>query len=84
MGRSPGGGLVAKLHPTLATPLTVGGQAPLSMGFKNTGVGCHFLLQGNFSTQGSNPGLPHCRQALYPLSHRGSPTELLNHSDTFL
>ena len=31
---------------------------------KNTGVGCHFLLQGIFPTQGSNPGLPHCRQML--------------------
>ena len=31
---------------------------------KNTGVGCHFLLQGIFLTQGSNPGLPHCRQTL--------------------
>ena len=40
---------------------------------KNTGVGCHFLLQGIFPTQGSNPGLPHCRQTLYPLSHQGSP-----------
>ena len=29
---------------------------------KNTGVGCHFLLQGIFLTQGSNPGLLHCRQ----------------------
>ena len=26
---------------------------------KNTGVGCHVLLQGIFPTQGSNPGLPH-------------------------
>ena len=40
---------------------------------KNTGVGCHFLLQGIFPTQGSNPGLPHCRQTLKPLSHQGSP-----------
>jgi len=31
---------------------------------KSTGVGCHFLLQGIFPTQGSNPGLPHCRQML--------------------
>ena len=31
---------------------------------KNTGVGCHFLLQGIFPTQGSNPGLPHCGQTL--------------------
>ena len=40
---------------------------------KSTGVGCHFLLQGIFPTQGSNPGLPHCRQTLYCLSHQGSP-----------
>ena len=30
---------------------------------KNPGVGCHALLQGIFPTQGSNPGLPHCRSA---------------------
>ena len=40
---------------------------------KNTGVSCHALLHGIFPTQGSNPGLPHCRQILYHLSHRGSP-----------
>ena len=40
---------------------------------KNTGVGCHFLLQGIFPTQGSNPGLPHCRQILYHLSHQERP-----------
>ena len=34
---------------------------------------CHFLLQGIFPTQESNPGLPHCRQTLYHLSHQGSP-----------
>ena len=39
---------------------------------KNTGVGCHFLLQEIFPTQGSNPGLPHCGQTLYHLSHQGS------------
>ena len=39
---------------------------------KSTEVGCHFLLQGIFPTQGSNPGLPHCRQTLYHLSHQGS------------
>ena len=39
---------------------------------KNTGVGCHFLLQGIFLTQGLNPGLPHSRQMLYHLSHPGS------------
>ena len=36
-------------------------------------MGCHFLLQGIFPTQGLNTSLPHCRQTLYHLSHRGSP-----------
>ena len=40
---------------------------------KNTGVGCQALLHGLFPTQGLNPGLPHCRQTLYRLSHQGSP-----------
>ena len=40
---------------------------------KNTGVGCHALLQGIFPTQGSNPCLPHCKWILYPLSQQGSP-----------
>ena len=40
---------------------------------KSTGVGCHFLLRGIFPTQGSNPGLSHCRQTPYHLSHQGSP-----------
>ena len=33
-------------------------------------VGCHFLLQGIFPTQGSNPGLSYCRWVLYRLSHQ--------------
>ena len=36
----------------------------------STSVGCLFLLQGIFLNQGSNPGLQHCRQMLYPLSHQ--------------
>ena len=39
---------------------------------KNTGVGCHALLQGIFPTQGPNPGLPHCRKFLYLLNYQGS------------
>ena len=39
---------------------------------QNTRVGSLSLLQGIFPTQGSNPGLPHCRQILYQLSHKGS------------
>ena len=36
-------------------------------------MGSLSLLQGIFPTQGSNPGLPHCRWILYQLSHKGSP-----------
>ena len=39
---------------------------------QNTGVGSRSLLQGIFTTQGSNPGLPHCRKILYQLSHQGN------------
>jgi len=56
---------VAQSCPFSATPWNSPGQ--------NTGVGSHFLLQGIFPTQGSNPGLLHCRQILYQLSHQGSP-----------
>ena len=38
---------------------------------RNTRAVCHSLLQGIFPTQGSNPGLPHCGQMLYHLSHQG-------------
>ena len=40
---------------------------------KNTGEGCHALLQGIFPIQELHPGLPHFRQILYHLSHQGSP-----------
>ena len=33
-------------------------------------MSCHCLLQEIFPTQGLNPGLPHCRQTLYRLSHQ--------------
>ena len=62
-----------------ATPSwTVAHQAPLSMGSpgKNTGVGCHFLLQGIFLTQGLNPGLLHLlhwRVCSLPLAPLGKP-----------
>ena len=42
---------------------------------QNTGVGRLSLLQGIFLTQGSNPGLLHCRYILYQLSHKGGPNE---------
>ena len=44
---------------------------------KNSGLGSLSLLQGIFPTQGSNPGLPHCRQILYQLSSKGALTKIL-------
>ena len=40
---------------------------------QNTGVGSLSLLQRIFPTQGSNPGLPHCRWIFYQPSHQGNP-----------
>ena len=59
--------LVAQSCLTLRHPMDC------SLPGKNTGGGCHSLLQGIFTIQGSNPCLPHCRQILYHLSHQGSP-----------
>ena len=67
-----------------ATPWTAASQASLSITNsrsspkpnspgQNTGVGSLSLLQGIFPTQGSSPGILHCRQILYQLSHKGSP-----------
>ena len=47
---------------------------------KDTGVGCHALVQGIFPTQGPNPCLLQCRQILYRLSHQRSPTITLKGS----
>ena len=40
---------------------------------QNTGVGSFLFSRGSNPTQGSNPGLLHCRWILYQLSHKGSP-----------
>ena len=65
--------LVAQSCLTLCDPMdcnlpgaSVHGDSP----GKHTGVDCHVLLQGIFATQGSNPGLPHCRRILCHLSHQ--------------
>ena len=57
-----------------ATPWTVPARLlhPWDFPGKNVAVGCHFLLQGIFPTQGSNLSLLHCRQTLYHLSHQGA------------
>ena len=53
---------------------------------KNTGVGCHALFQGIFPTQGSSPGLLHCRQADSLLSEPpGKPyTHTHTHTHTYI
>ena len=51
-------------------------HSPWNSPGQNTGVGSFSLLQGIFLTERSNPGLPHCRQILYQLSHQGSPRKL--------
>ena len=45
---------------------------PCNFPGKNTSVGCHFLLQGIFLTQGLNLGLLHCSHIFYSLSHQGN------------
>ena len=58
--------LFQSLHIQLWTPWTAAHQlCPWDFPGENTGVGCHFLLQGNFLIQELNPGLLHCRQMLY-------------------
>ena len=54
-------GLLASPAPT---PIRAGWNSPWNSPGQNTGVGSLSLLQGIFPTQGSNPGLPHCRWIL--------------------
>ena len=61
--------LLAQSCPNLCDPV----DCSLS-GSSVYGSGLPFPLQGIFPTQGSNPGLLHCRQTLYPLSHQESPS----------
>ena len=69
-------GEVTQLCPILWNPMDCIYSPPGSCvhGILQAGIlewGCHVLLQGIFPTQGSNPGLPHCGQTLYPPSHQG-------------
>ena len=59
---------------SFVTPWTEAHQAPLYRGFpgKNIGVGYHFLLQGVFLTQVSNPRLLCCQAYSFPLNHQQS------------
>ena len=66
---------VTKSCPTLAIPWTVTTRllCPWDSPGKNTGVGCHFFLQGIFPTLELNPGLLRCRQMIYQLSYEVTP-----------
>ena len=58
--------LVTQSRLTLFDTTHYSSQAPLSLEFSS-----HSLLQGIFQTDRSNPGLLHCKQILYHLSHQG-------------
>ena len=60
---------VTQSSPILCYPMDYTWNSP----GQNTGAVSLSLLQGIFPTQGLNPGLLHCRQILYQLSHQGSP-----------
>ena len=72
---APAASRVASVVSDSATPETAAHQAPLSMDSpgKNTGVGCHFLLQGTFPNQGLNPSLLHGQVGSLPLAPPGKP-----------
>ena len=72
--------LVTPLCPTLCDPMdcsTPGFSVYRDSPGKNTGVGIHFPTPGVFPTQGSNPGLLHCRQILYQTELPGKPLDSL-------
>ena len=74
--QSPGAVLSRSVMSTLCDPMDCsppGSSVHRDSPGKNTGVGCHALLQRIIPPQGSNPGLLHCRRILYHLSHQGSP-----------
>ena len=69
--------LVAQSCPTFCYPMDCsppGSSVCRDSPGRNTGVDYHALLQGILPTQGSNPGLSHCRWIPYHLSHQGSPS----------
>ena len=66
---------VAQSCPTLCNPMDYSLPGFSVHGIFQARVGCLFLLQRIVLTQGSNPGLPHWRQTLYPLSHQESPVQ---------
>ena len=75
---------ISKSHSVVSDSLPLHGlDSPQNSPSQNIGVGSLSLLQGTFPTQGSNPGLLHCGQILYQLSHKGSPRILEWVADPF-
>ena len=67
---------IAKTHQTFLPPRGVYPTrllCPWDFSGKNTGAGCHFLLQGFFPTQGSNLGLLHWQVDCLPLNYLRAP-----------
>ena len=82
-------GLVAQSCPTLWSHGLYPAKllCPWDFPGKNIGVGCHFFLQGIFSTQGSYPCLPHCQVDSLPLNHQESlliQQQLKTYKDSYL
>ena len=71
------GSLKSESRSVVSASLWPHGQySPWNSPGQNTGMSSLSLLQGIFPIQGSNSGLPHCRQILYQLNHKGSPRTL--------
>ena len=73
--------LVPQLCPTLCDPMHYSMPGSSIHGILQARIPesvAIFLLQGIFPTQGSKPGLLHCRRTLYQLSYQGSPMSV-NH-----
>ena len=71
-------GMCAQSCLTLCSPMDCPARilCPWKFPGKNIGVGCHFLLQGIFLTQGSNPSLLcllHWQEDSLPLVPPGKP-----------
>ena len=67
--------LVAQLYPTLCDPIncSLPGFCPWNSPDKNTGVGCHSILQGNLPNPGIEPGCPTLQAYYLPFEPQGKP-----------
>ena len=66
--------LYSESHSVVSNSLPPCGRySPWNSPGRNTGVGSLSRLEGILPIQGSNPGLLHCRQIFYQVSHKGSP-----------